>query len=691
MRFRVVLCLVLSALAFLVPRPARAQLTTIETDNLRLIYDEITLGYIAPHAARCFENALRFHRALFEYTEEERVTVLLSDFGDTGNAGAGSTPRNIISILVAPVSFAFETYSANERINTLMNHELVHIVAVDMPHGSDRFFRGLFGGKVKEIPEHPETILFGYLTTPRDSAPRWFHEGIAVFLETWMAGGLGRALGAYDEMVFRSMVKDGTRFYDPLGLESEGTKTDFQAGVNSYLYGTRFMSYLAVTYSPEKLIEWTSRGSGSKKYYAANFKKTFGRSLSDVWRDWIEWEHTFQKKNLAAVAEYPITPYRDISDRGLGSVSRAHVDRDRGLLYAAVNYPGTVSHVAAISLADGSIEKLIDIKGSSLYTVTSLAFDPESGLLFYTTDNYEWRDLRCLDPETGDSRTLIDDVRVGDLVFNQMDRSLWGIRHYNGISTLVRIAYPWKDWDQVYSWPYGEGLYDLDLSPGGGLLSGSFTNIEGKQSLHVYAMVDLIEGVVEPIATTTFGTSVPSNFAFSPDGKYLYGSSYYTGIANIFRYELATDSLNAVSNCETGFFRPIPLGADSLIVFRYTGEGFVPSRVELKPVFDVNAITFLGQQVVEKHPVVTSWTAGSPMQVNLDEIMTYKGPYRSVAGIRSESIYPIVGGYKDVPVYGLRLNLSDPLRMNKIGLDVAYSPDLRVPEDERAHVSLGYE
>ena len=34
-------------------------------------------------------------------------------------------------------------------------------------------------------------------------------------------------------MVFRSMVRDGARFYDPLGLVSEGTKVDFQLQINS--------------------------------------------------------------------------------------------------------------------------------------------------------------------------------------------------------------------------------------------------------------------------------------------------------------------------------------------------------------------------------------------------------------------------------------------------------------------------
>ena len=89
-----------------------------------------------------------------------------------------------------------------------------------------------------------------------------------MFMETWYGGGLGRAQGGYDEMVFRAMVRDDADFYDPLGLVSKGTEVDFQTGANAYLYGTRFLSYLALEYSPEKLIDWLRRTDGTERYYA---------------------------------------------------------------------------------------------------------------------------------------------------------------------------------------------------------------------------------------------------------------------------------------------------------------------------------------------------------------------------------------------------------------------------------------
>ncbi len=673
----------------LVP-PAAAQLAVLETRDLRLIYFTPSESFLAPHVGRCFENALGFQRKLFDYRPSEKVTVLLNDFADFGNASAGVTPTNNLMVQIAPLNFAYERMPANENMNWTLNHEMVHIAAADRATAGDRFFRGLFRGKVLATAEQPETILYYYLTTPRALAPRWYHEGIAVFVETWMAGGRGRAQSPYDEMILRSMVKDGSRFYDPLGLVSEGTKIDFKGEATSYLYGGRFMSYLAYTYSPEQLMRWVSRAPGSRAYYASQFEQVYGKPLSQAWREWIEFERQFQQANLEKIRAYPTTPFRDIAPQALGAVSRAYLDPERQRLYAAFNYPGVVAHVGAISLANGSVEKIRDVKDPEHYIVTSLAWDPEARLLFYTTDNYAYRDLVSLDPATGRARVLIKDARIGDLVFDRKDRSLWGVRHFNGVATLVRIPHPYKEWKQVHSWPYGEAIFDVDVSPDGELLSFSHSDASGRSSLRVMKTAALLEGDTTPEASFDFGPALPSNFVFSPDARYLYGSSYYTGVSNIFRYEIATGKLEAVSNTETGFFRPLPRGGDSLIVFRYTGEGFVASSIEAKPLEDVSAITFLGERVAEKYPVVKSWKVGSPAAVPLDTLITRQGGYNTLMGVRLDSVYPVVQGYKDSAAVGVRLNFSDPLLLNRASLTASYSPDSALPESERYHVRAVY-
>ena len=682
--------LVICLLTVLHARPSEAQFTTTETTDVSIVHLQPTQTFIVPHVGRSFQNALAFHQKLFDFKPPEKITVLLTDFSDAGNASAEAVPRDFVTLRIAPMSFAFETFTASERMSYLMNHELVHVMTSDRPAPRDRFFRQVFRGKVAPVAEHPESVPYLFLTAPRRASPRWYMEGIAVFLDTWMAGGLGRAQGPFDEMVFRSMVLDGSRFYDPLGLAAELTKTDFQVEANSYLYGARFMNYLAYTHGPESLIRWTSRTSGSKAYYASAFAQVYGMPLEQAWRDWIQFEQAFQRKNITAIRQYPTTPYRDVSREALGSLSRAYVDPERRQIYAGLNYPGTVGYIGAIGLDEGRVEHFQDIKLPRIYTVTSLAYDPRARTLFYTADNSAYRDLIALDTTTKAQRTLLKDARIGDLSFNRADRSLWGIRTFNGICTLVRIPQPYTSWNAVYSWPYGETAYDLDVSPDGDLVSASIGEISGRQSVHIMKTASLAAGDATPFKQFDFGTAIPSNFVFSPDGKYLLGSSYYTGVSNIFRYEIATGEVEALTNAETGFFRPVPLDNGSLLVFRYTGDGFVPSIIGATPIQDVNPITFLGHQVIEKHPILKEWAAGSPGSVPIESMITRTQPYSPLKQLALESIYPVVQGYKDVVAYGVHARFSDPVLLNGLGVTATFSPADSLPLSERAHVRIDY-
>ena len=50
--------------------------------------------------------------------------------------------------------------------------------------------------------------------------------------------------------------------------------------MNSYLYGTRFMTWLARHYSPEQVIEWTARRRGQPaRTMRAQFRHVFGIGL----------------------------------------------------------------------------------------------------------------------------------------------------------------------------------------------------------------------------------------------------------------------------------------------------------------------------------------------------------------------------------------------------------------------------
>ena len=161
-----------AALLLLLPVPSNAGLDAIETRDLRLVYNAGTLTFLCTYASRCFENSMRFHEKLFGYTPKEKVNVYLDDVSDFGNAGVSVNPRNMMVVHIAPATYVYETGPSNERISFTMNHEVVHVVALDQAAGMDKVFRGLFHGKVRETNEHPESILYQNLCVPRRAAAR---------------------------------------------------------------------------------------------------------------------------------------------------------------------------------------------------------------------------------------------------------------------------------------------------------------------------------------------------------------------------------------------------------------------------------------------------------------------------------------------------------------------------------------
>ena len=672
------------------PNASEIDLSTIKTADLTLLYFDPAQTYLTPYVARTFEHSLAFQKKLFGWKPWDRTTVLLKDFSDYGNAAARASPNNAILLDVAPISQTYETFSPGERFFTLLNHEPVHVANMDVWNSTDARWRRLFHGKPAPVEDHPESILYNFLATPRVNSPRWYLEGAAVFMETWMAGGFGRAQGGYDEMVFRAKVRDNATFYSPVGLEAEGTQVDFQVGANDYLYGTRFFSYLGLVYGPEKVIQWLRRDEGSAGYYSVQFKRVFGKPLDKAWQDWIAWEHAFQKANLAQVQAYPATPTRPLTPQGLGSISRGFLTPDGRSLVGAFRTPGVIADVGVISLSDGRIRRLADIKGAMLYRVTSLAYDADSNKAYYTADNYAYRDLMEVDVASGKSRMLLRDARIGDIVLNPKDKAIWGLRHLNGLVTLVKLAPPYAGWTQVHTFAYGEIPFDLDISPDGTLLSASVGQVDAKQSVRLYRIADLDAGPINPIAEFTLGASTPEGFVFSPDGRYLFGSSYYTGVSNIYRYEIATRKVEAVSNAATGFVRPIPRADGKLIVYEYTGAGFQPVVIDPVPLQDLGSIRFLGAEIAAKHPIVKTWAVGSATGVPLDSMITERGHYDPGKEMKLASIYPIVEGYRGDVAGGVHAIFEDPLEFHQFTATLAYSPAGDLPDDQRLHVNLEY-
>jgi hypothetical protein len=373
-------------------------------------------------------------------------------------------------------------------------------------------------------------------------------------------------------------------------------------------------------------------------------------------------------------------------------MSRGFVDEKTNSLIAAFRYPGRIGFLGKMDLATGKVTHLTDLDGMMLYKVTSVAFDPDSRTAFYVNQNYAYRDINAIDIDTGKKRRLLTDARIGDLAFNRADKSLWGIRHQNGFVTLVRIAPPYTEFNQMKTFRYGEIIFDLDVSPDGELVSASYGTLDGKQSVKVWKRADLEQGNADdPVAILSLPPAVPEMFTFTPDGKALLGNSYYTGVSNVFRLDIASGKYDVLTNASTGFFRPQLRPDGTLLVYDYAGEGFNPSIIKPQVREDLATIKLLGTQVVNSWPELKQWGVGSPAKIPLEELITARGAYDPFQRMRFDAHYPITSGYDRSPAFGYYIHVADPLQFRQFSANLAVSPFNRVHGSERLHANLEYQ
>lgn len=666
------------------------RINRFSTNEMELIYFGIRYAYLMPHVAGTFHNALAFHKKHWEYAHK-RTYVLLTDFEDNGHGGAIVMPENMVILGISPFNYAFSIIPSSERFQWLSNHELTHISLADKANSRDMFWRNIFFGKVRRDEKMPVTAVWSYLTTPRWYAPRWFHEGIACYLETWMSGGLGRTLGPYDEMYFRSIINENEPLYSVVGLETEGTTIDFQVGANAYLYGTRFVNYLSATYGEDKLISLYKRTDDSKAFYGRQFKNVYGKSVRQSWQEWIDFETQFQQENLDLLRQYPITPFSPVTTGPLGSFSNYVYDHQSQKLYAAINRPGAISQIVELDVPTGKIRKIATLDSPVLYTVTFLAYDAEKGQLFISEQNSKYRSLVSIDIATGKKVKKIPFSRTGNLVFNPVDRSLWGIRHDNGYASLVKIPEPYTELIPMFTADFGRSIFDPAISNDGKRIVMTRTGVRGEQALIMFEMADLEIGLRKFETLLEFEDNTLNQFKFSLDDQFLIGTSYYTGVSNIWRIGIEDRSFELLSNDENGLFQPQQLGNDSILVLRFYRNGMQPGIIPQQVLHEANAINYVGNLVYARNPQIESYSLPPANLINLDSLKLAEEAYYPLKNMRLTSVFPDLAGFKETIVAGFRLNWRDQVGLSAVSLFLAGSPWSHYPDNQKIHAALNFD
>jgi hypothetical protein len=661
-----------------------------ESEHFKVVFRS-THSHLVNDILLSAERALAPLMELFNYSPTEKIIINTYDVSDYGFSTTTTIPQNFIRLEIEPLEPGYEVVPYNERIQWLLNHELVHIVVNDSKTDFEAFFRKIFG-KVPPDKIQPSTVLYSLLTNFNRYSPRWHQEAIAVFVETWFSGGYGRLLGSFDEMYFRSLVVEGKEF--PLQLDIETIESHNSMFLDNlfYIYGGRFVSYLSIVYGADKVLDWfTTKSSEFYTGFEGKFEKTFGKNFSKSWKEFIEFEKQFQKNNIDLLNQQQSTSVRRIGQNKFGWITSPQLDKRTGSVIFGYHRPHQLANIQSLKLNSGTSKYLTSLPTPSMLQVASTAYDEVNGLLFFTTNNNQlFRDIWVYDIETDDKKMIFENARVGELTINSGTHDLWGVEHDGGVATIVISPYPYREIIRLVTLPKGDEIFNLSLDHVGENIAAVLKKSSGQQSLIIFNGKVLIEGSSLEYSTIT-STGAPENPSWSKDSRYLYWNAFTNGVSNVYRFDFANTSIKALTHCVTGLVKPLEITRDSILAFEFTTDGFAPVLFKNEPAPFLPAINYLGQQVIEKEPKLYQWALQNDSSTITPLDFSKETGYNSFTNLNIQSIVPVLSGFQNQVVFGLFTRISDPLLIHDFYLEAGVSPLKSTSDYPFWHLKLKYD
>lgn len=383
---------------------------TRETEHFRIHYPE-ALAADAERLARIAEEQYPAMTRLAGWEPEQLTEVTLVDDTDLANGSTTVFPYNRIVIYdVAPEAFS-SISDSGDWLRLVFTHEYAHVLGLDYRRGYAKVLRYIFGR-----PSYPFTLpsaLVWFLASPPNAfLPPWFHEGLAVNLETDLTGR-GRKHSTYYDMIYRTDVAENA--VPPLD-RLLGDQPDWPSYSTRYIYGARLLALIADPQGDEGLGKLVRAHGGRFPYAidAAPFSVA-GKDYQGLYRDMTAGLERQYRPILDALSAQGLTPFRRLTREG--GLAGGPVWRGGGELLYTRETPYGVGNLVALDLATEKETRLAPRPGAT----GRPALDPQ-GRVLYTrladwrpyAGRYAFTDLYALPEGSFFSRRLTGGARLRD-------------------------------------------------------------------------------------------------------------------------------------------------------------------------------------------------------------------------------------------------------------------------------------
>ncbi len=507
---------------------------TLETPHFYIHYYRSVRHDERELAQRVASAAEQAHEVLSQalgHAPSSKTHLVLTDDTDGANGSAQSVPMNIVRLYATGPSSLSALNDYDDWIYGLIIHEYTHILHIDTIHGLAKIVN----------------YILGRTWAPNQIQPRWFIEGLAVYYESARTAG-GRIRSSIFDMYLRSAVLEGKL----LTLDQiTSNPRIFPWGNAPYLYGSRFLHYLAERFGEEKLTKMGHLYGGTVIPYGINriAKEVVGRTFVELYADFKQHLERRYELQRDAAARRGLTTFRKITDHGESSGAPVFSRDGRELAFIDTDGHSQTS-IKLLDLKSGKVTQRYEIFGGS-----GLDLTPDGRQLVYGESStwrsfYSFDDLFVRDRASGAVRRLTRGMRARDPAVSPDGRQVAFTSSELGQMDLRLMPFQGGPQRVLHKGTASDQIFTPRWSPDGKRLVYSRWKKGGERDIY---LMDVASGRARRL---TADRALDTDPSFSADGRRVYFSSDRTGIFNIYCYDLERDRLFQVSNVLGGAFSP---------------------------------------------------------------------------------------------------------------------------------------
>jgi Tol biopolymer transport system component len=628
---------------------------TIETEHFYVHYHtgaERTGRVVAKIAEEIYAPVT----SLYDHKPDQKVSFIIRDYDDISN-GAAYFYENKVEIY-AP-SMDFDLRGTHNWLRNVITHEFTHIVQIQTAMKFGRTMPGFYLQWLGYEPERRPDVLYGFpnviVSYPISGfvVPVWFAEGVAQY---------NRADLGYDfwdshrDMILRSYALDKNLLtweqMAVFGKTSLGNESSYNAGF-------AFVHYLARTYGEEKLNE-ISRNLA--RLTAATIdgaiERAVGKPGSEVYADWraeVERDYAVRVAPILTARRegdslivlddpgghaapdnrepqtLPIRPGRPNGGPVLPCCSMA-MNTGFANLYPAYSPDGSKIAYVSNKTADYFSQSSLYVYDVATKTEqrlvggvrTGISWSPDGKRIYYGRNTREnphgslQCDLHVYDIGEEEETRLTRGARGLSPAVSPDGRLIAFTVTADGTSNLAIVNADGSGYHQVTAYLNGEQVYNPKWSPGGDRIIFDYSIKDGRDIASINPDGSDLRFLVTGEDDSRLGT-------YTRDGLQILFSSDRTGIFNLYRYTIATGSIEQLTNVLGGAFMPTVAPSGDIVYATYTSGGYKIVRITAPAVIagEIPGYIRSADPVGTSRPVVPASDGHQAPQFDWPALRTY--------------------------------------------------------------------